>query len=894
MCVGVGVCGGGEQVHGSSAVGAAERNLLPLLCCRFKTEVSGRDVVAGFQLTWRDGVTEETRGTGARELPPVRRRWHDRRQASPFSVLASMARAFVLNGQADQAVDLGDRWTAAVAEVARLDFGVDSHTKPANRFGSLGTAQRALLLQAWQLFVCAPSGLLDRALPVAMSGLHDSPAPTIVIPFTQEWLLVRLMTLLTPGKCEELNFTALCCEARGVSPVSIACATLKAWQQALLGGHATVGEPPFLLTSGDCLRALRSSLSASDASVTEDLVRTMFEAFKYVADKSAASRGMEAASAAGAGSGVVGGPAGAPTGPRHGTSTLSLCREALVELLSDCRANGTPLPFLDGVDAREFVGVVAKCVVAGMATSAHVLPLLQDLMSSVNSRKAHLRANWVGAILSDFKAGTEDATAAHNEFLLAACNTSLADGCEPAWRLWRRELLSQLAGLDVGQPYAVAPQIRAVVDCIAAVGTPPDIVRVLERVLKEEPKAVNPSVMLSALFDFAAARLGSPHAPGGVGPPSPAKLFRRASGLTREETYTSGRSSVFTKCLVTLLLGFMRQNEVQFTDCFLDPALRLDVFETVAANMLHCELFPGDFKEMVRGLSRIAHLWAAKDPRFEVFVRAPHNVAEQQLRRLLGQLFSELEGGSLDLFGSGERLQALVDLLAAIPGSSAVGHLLRGCLQPHVGAVIHLLGSPQFQGPAVALLPELVPFLKLSATDRTRLATLYSGGRSGSSGATPSPGETSHDATLRSIMESLVELGDAEAADVRPSVIEHRRKELVQKCKELGERAAKCGEDMRVAELAAEDEAVSAIQRAGSSARRGGPGAGPAGGSSPPESDTVSTASLLRHQRLELGTRVFDFQPGEAAGCARAPCVRVPHPCCRARPWQPSIVRGCL
>jgi hypothetical protein len=828
-------------------------------------DIGARDVVAGFQLVWRDGVTEETRGTGARELPVVRRRWQDRRQASPLTVLASMVRTYVNGDRGASASKLGMQWLALFSESARQDFGSASHSLPASKFASLSTTHRGLLLQAWQSFVCGPSGVLDRALPASRAGARQG--ELLGVPFTLEWFLAHLMPLLTPTRSEELNCAALVSEARGVSAVSIASSTLLSWLHLLRGGQVDARKAPFVLTSGDCLQALRGSLSACDATVTEELLRTLLEAFQLAAKHSVSS-------SVGAGSGLVGGGSSLGAGSvDDDVSTLTLCREALLELLSDSRANGTPLPFLDNIDAREVVGVLGACVVAGVMTPAEVLPLLQDLMSSVNSRKAHFRANWVGAILSFFRVCTEDmepAAAAHNDFLLAACGVSLADGCEPAWRLWRRELLTQLTALDGTQPNAVAPLMRSLVDCISSVGTPPEVVRVVERVLKEEPKAANPRVLLSAMFNFAAERLGSPHAaPEAAPPPSPPKLSRRASDLTKEEAYTSGRSSVFTKCLVSLFLGFMRQDEVQFADCFLTQGSRLDVFEAVTSNMLRCELFPGDFKEMVRGLSRIGHLWAVGNSRFGAFSQAT-NVAEQQLRRLLDGLFTELDAGQQDLFGSSERLQSLVELLAVLPLSSGLGRLLRSCLEAHVGVVVHLLGSSQFQVPAIALLPELLPHLKLSAADRARLSALYTTGRSaaGTAGAGSFSEELSHDAAVRSMMHSILEISGGDDVELRPSVVEERRKDIVRRCLELSDRAAKCSEDKRVSELAAEDEAVAAIQRAGSkSTSHAGAGEGESKAANfgrDPELETLSAVSLMRHRSLVLGARTFDYSPGKA------------------------------
>jgi hypothetical protein len=63
---------------------------------------------------------------------------------------------------------------------------------------------------------------------------------------------------------------------------------------------------------------------------------------------------------------------------------------------------------------------------------------------------------------------------------------------------------------------------------------------------------------------FVAARVPSPvKRSAGDGPRSPPKLVRRATGLSRDEAYTSGRSSVLTKCLVRLVLGYYRQDIVE-------------------------------------------------------------------------------------------------------------------------------------------------------------------------------------------------------------------------------------------------------------------------------------------------------------------------------------------
>ncbi len=95
------------------------------------------------------------------------------------------------------------------------------------------------------------------------------------------------------------------------------------------------------------------------------------------------------------------------------------------------------------------------------------------------------------------------------------------------------------------------------------------------------PRLVHAVRVYVHVGSFVAARLPSPVKKAVGGPRSPPKLFRRATGLSRDEAYTTGRSSVLTKCLVRLVLGFARQSVVECVQCFFDRTLRIDVVETM-------------------------------------------------------------------------------------------------------------------------------------------------------------------------------------------------------------------------------------------------------------------------------------------------------------------------
>jgi hypothetical protein len=98
----------------------------------------------------------------------------------------------------------------------------------------------------------------------------------------------------------------------------------------------------------------------------------------------------------------------------------------------------------------------------------------------------------------------------HHSFLISACEIALSVGCEAAWRLWHRELLSQLgaeiggegnASVDGSHPEASLPLVRVIVDTLEWQGVEPALVRMLERVLGENERAVNPRLFLRAVFE---------------------------------------------------------------------------------------------------------------------------------------------------------------------------------------------------------------------------------------------------------------------------------------------------------------------------------------------------------------------------------------------------------
>ncbi len=115
-----------------------------------------------------------------------------------------------------------------------------------------------------------------------------------------------------------------------------------------------------------------------------------------------------------------------------------------------------------------------------------------------------------------------------------------------------------------------------------------------------------------------------------------------------------------------------------------------------AANLLQCELFPGDFKRMLEMLVHVAVVWT-RNKRLAAAGLPLANEGETQLARLLALLFQALERGGADVYAPHERLRSVLEVLEALGEVSPGGRVLRAALQPHVGSILRLLSSPAYQ-----------------------------------------------------------------------------------------------------------------------------------------------------------------------------------------------------
>ncbi len=138
----------------------------------------------------------------------------------------------------------------------------------------------------------------------------------------------------------------------------------------------------------------------------------------------------------------------------------------------------------------------------------HALPALFRVPSPTGLKKA----NWIDAIMMSFNHKAGEDGFGHHPFLLAACEVALSDGSHAAWRLWRRELLAQFEGIhspavgshgdgaDGESGVALPPLIQVIVSTLERLGVQPQLVFMLERILLEEERAIDPELFLKAVF----------------------------------------------------------------------------------------------------------------------------------------------------------------------------------------------------------------------------------------------------------------------------------------------------------------------------------------------------------------------------------------------------------
>ncbi len=387
------------------------------------------------------------------------------------------------------------------------------------------------------------------------------------LPLSSEWLLVQLTSLFAPDAALVNNYVRFTKDARGMSAIVIMKSALKIWLSRNSQPGAKEIMPPFVLVSADCRAAVAACISAGDTLFTEELLRVLFEATTSVPQL------------------VLQG--GAPYSDSS-IAAVAVLFGAFVDLLAETRGTGTiPLPFLDHIDATTFLTHLSECISAQLIDIGVVTALVRDLMGNVSSTRASDSANWINGILSAFLyTCSHDVLSdgdSHHPFLASLLDASLENGMEACWRLWRRHLHASMrhATKATADTMQSAPLIETLVRAIQRVGTLPSIVCALERMLRDDSRFISPYHMLCTLFDFVAGPTAtSPTSPSSRGDVRRSPLFRRGSVLTREESNLVGRSSVFSKCVLHLMLGFAKSDMNLFVDRFL-LSYRRDVFETV-------------------------------------------------------------------------------------------------------------------------------------------------------------------------------------------------------------------------------------------------------------------------------------------------------------------------
>ncbi len=370
---------------------------------RFRTELLSHEVESGILLEWSDGVTEQTpartgtpvspmplslrwravpalpghcRRPGAaglgrplplpsrhlrthplRPVPPdqVYPRWAARSCVSPTLVLAKLCASLWAHSRR-QAEDIGNRWVAALLAAARRDFGLADHTGFTHCADPSMEYRELLLLKAWDGFLRGPSGIIERAAAVvcntaaAATTAPDGGEPNVLdppAPFSQEWLLLRLLPLLVPAEAVKGNYERL---VKAISPPSVVSALARRWQPP--------SPLPHILTAPPCIDMLLENLPEVDSCVAEECVEAVFRlvclAARAVVDE------------------IV-----APSVLAQGLKVLARC-------LSRCRSNGVALPFLYAVDAQWLITLLCDCEAKDAAMQPVLLPLLQDLLCNAS------------------------------------------------------------------------------------------------------------------------------------------------------------------------------------------------------------------------------------------------------------------------------------------------------------------------------------------------------------------------------------------------------------------------------------------------------------------------------------------------------------------------------
>jgi hypothetical protein len=105
-----------------------------------------------------------------------------------------------------------------------------------------------------------------------------------------------------------------------------------------------------------------------------------------------------------------------------------------------------------------------------------------------------------------------------------------------------------------------------------------------------------------------------------------------------------------------------------------------------SANLLQCELFPGDFKRVLEMLLRVTEE-LSRNKRLGLSVT---NEGKGQLARLLKLLFQALDRGDIALYAPNDRLRSVVEVVRK---ASPDSRRLCAALQPHVGPILRLLSS---------------------------------------------------------------------------------------------------------------------------------------------------------------------------------------------------------
>jgi hypothetical protein len=288
-------------------------------------------------------------------LDQVHPRWAARSCVSPTLVLAKLCASLWTHSRR-QAEDIGNRWVAALLAAARRDFGSVDHAGFTHRADLSTEYCEQQLLKAWDGFLRGPSGIIERAAAVACDTAEaattapDGGEPDVLDPpppFSQEWLLLRLLPLLVPAEAAKGNYERL---VKVISPPSVVSAFARRWQPP--------APLPHVLTAPSCIDVLLENLPEVDGCVAEECVEAVFR-LVCLAAKAAVDE-------------IV-----AP-------GVLAQGLEVLVRCLSRCRSNGVALPFLYVVDAPSLITLLCDCEAKDATMQPDLLPLLQDLLCNAS------------------------------------------------------------------------------------------------------------------------------------------------------------------------------------------------------------------------------------------------------------------------------------------------------------------------------------------------------------------------------------------------------------------------------------------------------------------------------------------------------------------------------